>query len=147
MADEVKVYDWEDEISDDGNGNFITLEDGAYDFEVIKFERGHYTPSASSKTPACNQANITIKISTADGDCYIMDKFPLASTMEWKASSFFRSVGLKKHGEPLKMRWGETIGCKGRAYITKTKGEKQDVYFNNVKNYFDPVKTEDDEWS
>ena len=147
MTDEVRVYDWEDEISDDGNGSFVTLEEGNYDFEVTKFERGHYTPSANSKTPACNQANITIKISTADGDCYITDKFPLASTMEWKASAFFRSIGLKKHGEPLKMRWNETIGCKGRAFITKTKGEKQDIYFNNVKNYLDPVKTEDDEWS
>lgn len=147
MADEVKVYDWDDEISDDGNGSFVTLEEGSYDFEVTKFERGHYTPSANSKTPACNQANITIKISTKDGDAYIVDKFPLASTMEWKASAFFRSIGLKKHGEPLKMRWTETIGCKGRVYITKTKGEKQDVFFNNVKNYIDPVKTEDDEWS
>lgn len=147
MADEVKIYDWDDEISDDGNGSFITLEEGNYDFEVTKFERGHYTPSANSKTPACNQANITIKIHTNDGDCYIVDKFPLASTMEWKASAFFRSIGLKKHGEPLKMRWGETIGCKGRAFITKTKGEKQDVFFNNVKSYLDPVKTEDDEWN
>lgn len=147
MAEEVKVYDWDDEISDDGNGTFITLEEGSYDFEVTKFERGHYTPSANSKTPACNQANITIKISTKDGDAYIVDKFPLASTMEWKASAFFRSIGLKKHGEPLKMRWTETIGCKGRVYITKTKGEKQDVFFNNVKNYIDPVKTEVDEWS
>lgn len=146
MAEEVKVYDWDDEISDDGNGSFVTLEEGSYDFEVTKFERGHYTPSANSKTPACNQANITIKISTKDGDAYIVDKFPLASTMEWKASAFFRSIGLKKHGEPLKMRWTETIGCKGRAYITKTKGEKQDVYFNNVKNYLDPVKV-DDEWN
>jgi hypothetical protein len=146
MAEEVKVYDWDDEISDDGNGSFVTLDEGNYDFEVTKFERGHYTPSANSKTPACNQANITIKISTKDGDAYIVDKFPLASTMEWKASAFFRSIGLKKHGEPLKMRWTETIGCKGRAYITKTKGEKQDVYFNNVKNYLDPVKV-DDEWS
>ena len=146
MAEEVKVYDWDDEISDDGNGSFVTLDEGNYDFEVTKFERGHYTPSANSKTPACNQANITIKISTKDGDAYIVDKFPLASTMEWKASAFFRSIGLKKHGEPLKMRWTDTIGCKGRAYITKTKGEKQDVYFNNVKNYLDPVKV-DDEWS
>ena len=146
MAEEVKVYDWDDEISDDGNGSFVTLDEGNYDFEVTKFERGHYTPSANSKTPACNQANITIKISTKDGDAYIVDRFPLASTMEWKASAFFRSIGLKKHGEPLKMRWTETIGCKGRAYITKTKGEKQDVYFNNVKKYLDPVKV-DDEWS
>ena len=147
MAEEVKVYDWEDEISDDGNGNFVTLEDGDYDFEVVKFERGHFTPSASSKTPACNQANITIKIHTDAGDCYIVDKFPLASTMEWKASSFFRAIGLKKHGEPLKMRWPESIGCKGRVRIKKTQGNKDGVYFNNVDHYNDPVKVEDDEWS
>ena len=153
---EVKVYDWDDEIEDDGEGKaFVILEEGDYDFEVSKFERGHYTPSADAKTPSCNMAIITIKISTDEGDAYIMDKFPLASTMEWKVSSFFRSVGLKKHGEPIKMVWNESIGCKGRAHITKSEGTKRDgVFFNNVGRYIDPVakpkkkdESGDDEWS
>lgn len=149
MNDEVKVLDWDDEVEFDGEDrDFVTLEEGDYDFEVTKFERGHYTPGTNAKTPACNQANITLKISTKDGDSYILDRFPLASTMEWKISSFFRSVGLKKHGEKLKMKWQEAIGLKGRAHITKTTGQKENVFFNNVGYYIDPVaKGEDEEWS
>ena len=65
MAEEVKVFDWDDEIQEDGEQKtFVTLEEGDYEFEVTKFERGHYTPSASAKTPACNQANMTLKIQT-----------------------------------------------------------------------------------
>lgn len=149
--DEVKVLDWDDEIEDDGNsGSFVTLEEGDYQFEVTKFERGHYTPKPGAKTPACNQANITLKIETANGNAYVTDKFPLATTMEWKISAFFRSVGLKKHGEKLRMRWNEAIGLKGRAHITKDEGSKGGVFFNNIDYYIDPVATtnkEDEEWS
>ena len=149
MAEEVKVYDWDDEIEDDGEQrDFVILEEGDYEFEVHKFERGHYTPKAGAKTPACNQAMMTLKITSDDGDCYITDNFPLASTMEWKASAFFRSIGMKKHGEKLKMQWAESIGKKGKAHITKTTGSKENVFFNNVSKYIDPVaQTEDDEWS
>ncbi len=149
MAEEVKVYDWDDEIEDDGEQrDFVTLEEGDYEFEVYKFERGHYTPKAGAKTPACNQAMMTLKITSDDGDCYITDNFPLASTMVWMASAFFRSIGMKKHGEKLKMQWSESIGKKGKAHITKTTGSKENVFFNNVGKYIDPVaQTEDDEWS
>lgn len=149
MADEAKVFDWDDEIEYDGEDrSFVTVEEGDYDFEVVKFERSHYTPKAGAKTPACNQADVTLKIATDEGDCYVTDRFPLATTMEWKISAFFRSIGLKHHGERLKMKWNEAIGCTGRAHITKTKGNNDNVFFNNVGKYIDPpVSTEEDEWS
>ena len=143
-AEEVKVFDWDDEVEFDGEGggDFVTLEPGTYDFEVHKYERGTFTPkSENSKTPACNQIEITLKISTADGDAYVKDRFPLASTFEWKISSFFRSIGLKKHGERLRMQWDKAVGEKGRAKITKTKGNSDNIFFNNVDSYLDPVAT------
>lgn len=148
MSD-VTILDWDDEIENDGEGgSFVTLEEGDYDFTVNKFERGHYTPSATAKTPACNQAEITLKISTDAGDAYVMDRFPLASSMEWKISAFFRSIGMKKHGERLKMDWKGSIGQSGKVHITKTAGSKGDVFFNNVGYYIDPVaKGEDEEWN
>lgn len=150
MSEEVKVFDWEDEIEDDGEGiSFITLEEGDYEYEVTKFERGHFTPKKEGKTPACNMAIMTLKIETNAGACFITENFPLASTMEWKASAFFRSIGLKKHGEKLKMKWGEAIGCKGHAHIIKTAGSKENTFFNNVKYFIDPVAKaeEEEEWS
>lgn len=148
MSDEVKVFDWDDEIQDDGEErNYVTLEEGDYDFEVTKFERGHFTPQKKdSKTPACNQANITLKISTEEGDCFITERFPLASTMEWKISAFFRSVGLKQHGEKLQMKWSDALGLKGRAHVIKTAGTNENIYFNNIKYYIDPPAKEVDEW-
>lgn len=155
MSD-VRVFDWDDVIEYDGDErSFVTLEEGDYDFEVIKFERGHYTPSPEAKTPACNMAVITLKISTDEGDCLITDKFPMASTMEWKISAFFRSIGLKKHGEKLRMEWQQALGCTGRAHVIKVAGTQNDgVYFNNIGRFIDPVakakesKSEvDDEWS
>ena len=149
MAEDAKVFDWDDEIEFDGEDReFVTLEEGDYEFEVVKFERSHYTPGQNAKTPSCNQADITLKIQTAAGDAFVVDRFPLASTMEWKISSFFRAIGLKKHGEKLKMKWTESIGCKGKAHITKTPGKTDGVFFNNVGRYIDPVaKAEDDEWN
>lgn len=149
---EVTVFDWEDEIVNDGEDKeFIVLEPGEYAFEVNKFERSTYTPSANAKTPACKMALVTIKISTKEGDCYIVDKFPMASTMEWKISSFFRSIGMKKHGEPIKIDWEGAIGKTGICKVTKTEGTKKDgVFFNNIDRYVDPRATTeggDDEWS
>lgn len=150
MSEETKVFDWDDEVVNDGEeSSFVTLEPGEYEFEVTKFERGSYTPSANAKTPACNQALMTLRITTDDGICNIVEKFPLASTMEWKIRAFFRSIGKCKHGEPYKMDWQGAIGCKGRAKITKTAGKKDDRYFNNVDKFVDPKAgtEEDDEWS
>lgn len=145
------AFDWDAEIEDDGKGGFITLEEGNYDFEVHKFERGNYTPSPTSSLPACPQAIITLRITTPDGDTYVTDKLQLCSKMEWKLSSFFRSIGLKKHGEKLVMKWDKVLGCKGKARITKTQStQKENVYFNNVDYYIDPVAKADggdDTWS
>ena len=147
MAEETKVFDWDDEIENDGEErNFVTLEDGDYSFEVVKFERSFYKPSANAKTPACNQADITLLIKTEEGDCFIVDKFPLSSTMEWKISAFFRAVGLKKRGERLKMQWKESIGLTGKAHITKTQGKNDGVFFNNIARYIDKEE-EEEEWS
>ena len=149
MNEEVRLFDWDDEIENDGADEFVVVEEGDYDFEVTKFARSHYTPKAGAKTPPCNQADVTLAIHTDEGDCYVVDHFPLASTMEWKISAFFRAIGLKQHGERLRMKWNESIGCRGRAHITKVPGTKNDgVFFNNVGRYIDPVlKAEDAEWS
>ena len=155
MAEENITFDWDDTIEDDGNGGFVTLEEGDYDFEVHKFERAYYQPSATSTLPACNMAVLTLKVKTADGDAYITDNLQLCSKMEWKLSAFFRSIGLKKHGEKLVMKWDKVPGCKGRARISKTEGSKKPgVFFNNVDYYIDPAAKPseeanggDDTWS
>lgn len=135
-----ETFDWDDEILDDGEQrDFIVLEPGEYEFEVYNFERAFYTAKADGKLPDCNEADITLKISTDEGDAFVKDKFYLVKACEWKISSFFVSIGLKKHGEPLRMDWNGSIGLTGRCKVTKDKGTKNDeVYFNNVKSYVAP---------
>ena len=142
--DDVKVYDWDDEIENDDQ--FITLEEGDYDFTVTNFERG--LQDQTEKLPQCNKAIITLKVANAT----VTENFPLCSTMEWKAAAFFRAIGMKKHGEKSKMDWKGAIGKSGRCHIKKTPGTKNNgTYFNNVDKYYDFVETKpaagDDTWN
>lgn len=152
MSEEMKTFDWDDFIEDDGEErSFITLEEGDYDFEVYKFERGYYTAKPGGKLPNCNMAIMTLKVSGDDGDAYVSDRFYLTESTEWRISAFFRSIGMKKHGEKLRMKWDDAVGCTGRAHFTKDPGNNPDVYFNNVKYYIDPpaqpAKEDGDPWS
>lgn len=143
--DNMKTFDWEDEIEKDDQ--FVTLEEGDYDFTVINFERG--LQDKTDKLPQCNKAIITLKVE----DATIVENFPLCASMEWKASGIFRAVGMKKHGEKLKMKWPDLIGKTGRCHIIKRQGTTNSgTYFNNVSKYYDYVETKpaaggDDTWS
>lgn len=135
MNNDLTTFDWDDEIENDGQ-EFVTLEDGDYDFTVSAFERGQY--SGSEKIPACNMAIVTIKIDQDGRSAFIRNNFYLVSSCEWKISEFFRSIGMKKHGEKLRMKWGEIVGCTGRCHVNKEPGRNQDVFFNNVTKFHDP---------
>ena len=41
----------------------------------------------------------------------------LYKTMEWKLSSFFRSIGQKQRGQRLVMNWNRVVGSQGRAHF------------------------------
>lgn len=153
MSDDMRTFDWDDIIENDGK-QFVVLEEGTYDFEVTGLEKSTYEPSATSKLPKCNMAIVSLTIRTDEGDAVIQDKLQMCAKMEWKLAAFFRSIGLKKHGEPLRMKWDAVIGCKGRAKVTKTPGTtNKDTFFNNIGFYVDPVikardnKAGDDTWS
>lgn len=147
--DENQIFDWEDEIQDDGEEReFVTLEPGTYDFEVTGFERAHHEHKEGGKAPSCPKAIVTIRISTAAGDCYIKENFLLYKKMEWKISTFFVCVGMKKHGEKLTMAWDKTIGHTGKARINKTPGNEPGIFFNHVDAWLAPKEEEsEDEWS
>ena len=51
--------DWNDAIENDGQ-EFVTLEEGDYNFTVTGFERGRFP--GSLKIPPCNKAAITIAV-------------------------------------------------------------------------------------
>ena len=101
------AMDWNDAIEDDGQ-EFILLEEGDYNFVVRDFERGHFPGSA--KLPACNKATLTLEVETREGSAFVKTDLILCRTLEFRISSFFRSIGQKKHGERLVMNWNKVPG-------------------------------------
>ena len=131
---------WEDQINVDGE-QFITLEEGDYDFTVTCFERGRFPGSA--KIPACNKAVLTLTVNTPDGTANVKYDLILWSSLEWKISAFFRAIGQKKSGEAFVPRWNQVVGARGRAHFkprkyTTKEGEERTV--NDVASFYDAAQ-------
>lgn len=131
--------DWNDAIETDGQ-EFITLPEGDYIFTVTGFERGRFP--GSTKIPACNKAVLTLDVTTPQGTAKIHTDLILHKSLEWKLSSFFRCIGMKKHGERLVMDWSKVQGSTGKAHVivreyTSQDGSKRTV--NDVTKFLDPV--------
>lgn len=128
---------WDDEISND-SGSYILLDEGDYEFTVTTFERARFPGSA--KVPPCNKAVLTLAVETAEGTATTKYELIMYSTFEWKLSEFFRAIGQKKHGEPLRPRWNEVVGSRGRGRFkprTYTKKDGGEGTANNVEKLYD----------
>ena len=147
MADaEMKVFDWDDEISDDGSGEAlesVILPAGNYDFEVIKTEKGFYQPGPKSSLPPCNMVKAFLRVDGGElGKSLVVENLYLCERTEWKISAFLRSIGLKKQGEPVSVR--QLLHCdgeKGRCSVivdTFTGQDGQERKNNKLGRFFDP---------
>jgi len=130
--------EWDDVIENDGQ-EFIILPEGDYVYTVVGFERGWQNSTA--KIPkGCNKAILTLEIQTADGPARVMTNLLLIRSVEFKISAFFRSIGLKQHGERLVMNWNKVIGAKGMAHIKPRKytgNDGQERTANDVDRWID----------
>lgn len=144
MANEnEKIIGWDDEILNDGEYSSeenVVLPEGNYDFEVIKTEQAWF--DGSQKIPACNMAKVFLRVDGGElGKALCVENIYLLERLEWKASAFLRSIGLKKHGEPI--AWRQLVHCdgeRGRCHVyvdefTRRDGETKQS--NKVKNFFD----------
>ncbi len=130
------VFDWEDEINNE-SVEYPILPEGDYTFFIEKFERGIF--DGSEKLPACKKATVYFKIYGADDTVTISENFLLCAALEWKLSALFLSVGLKKHGEPIKMKWNEITGKTGRCHIYVDNYKKKDGsqgQSNKIKKFY-----------
>ena len=145
MADnnENRAVDWDDQITDDGEYSGeenVVLPEGNYPFEVIKTEKAWY--DGSSKIPACNMAKVFLRVDGGElGKTLCVENIYLLERLEWKAASFLRSIGLKKHGEPTE--WRKLVQCVGetgrcRVYVDEYDGKDgQKKNSNKIKNFYD----------
>ena len=142
MAENMKVYDWDDEITNDGEESFETelLPAGNYNFEVIKVEKGFF--DGSEKLPPCNKATVYLRIDGGElGTGLCVEQLFLCEKCEWKAAAFMRSIGLKKHDEPIPWRQlthcdGETGRCK--ILVDEFKSNNGELRRNNkIDKFYD----------
>ena len=130
-----KTLTWDSTIENDGSDKKL-LPEGDYHFTVINFERGSFPGSA--KMGPCPKASLTLDVE----DTIVHDDLYLHQKMEWRLSQFFRSIGLKKHGEACVMNWNAVLYATGMVHIVITQytdknGNTHDV--NKVAKYLDPV--------
>ena len=134
-----REFGWDDEIVDEG-GEYKPLPEGNYEFTVNKVERAR--SKDNSKTgglPSCNMAKVTFSVWGPDSSREITENFVLHSKMEWKLSQLFLSVGMKKHGEPLRMNWTEIVGKKGKCQVSIknfTKRDGSEGTGNEIKKFY-----------
>lgn len=134
--DDFREYGWEDEISDEGK-EFVLLPEGDYDFTVSKVDRARH--NGSEKVPPCNMAKVTVTVWGAPDCIEITENLFLCNKFEWKLSQFFLALGLKKHGEPLRMNWGVVPGKRGKCHVyvdTYTKKDGSEGKSNKIKKFY-----------
>ena len=139
-AQPIKGLDWNSTINDDGN-EFMVFPEGDYVFRVTNLEKTFQ--QATARIPnGCNKALMTFQLTDENGrTTSFKDGLLLVSTMEWKLSSFFRSIGLKKHGEQLIMDWSKVVGACGKAHIGVREWIDQNgntKKSNQIEKFLDP---------
>lgn len=142
MDTEGRELGWEDMIVNDGN-DYEPVPEGDYDFTIEKFERGR--SKGEGKLPPCNMATVYFTIHDRGRDVTVRENFLLHSKLEWKLSELFRSVGLKKEGEQLRMNWPALPGLTGRAKVIVEPGTKDpSKRFNRIDKLYpkEPKKFE-----
>lgn len=122
MSDFERELGWDDQIADEG-GEYEPLPEGDYNFTVKSVERAR--SKGEGKLPACNMAKVTLTVH-GDRDREITVNLVLHSTLEWKLSQFFLSIGMKKHGEPLHMNWPGAVTKTGNCHVTVRTFKKKD---------------------
>lgn len=146
MAEVVdKEFAWNDEIGNDG-AEYQMIEPGEYAFQVKTFERGRY--KGGEKIPACNMATLSFAIFDNDGNevgTIQRHNLILHSKCEAFICAFFRAIGSRKHGEKITMDWSKVVTSRGRCVIAvkklpSTKNPGEEMTFNEIKKFLDPVE-------
>lgn len=143
MADnEVKFFSFDSEIEQDAP-EFILLPEGDFPFMIQGIEKATYTGNSEKIGKGCPMVVLEIVIRSPKGNTSVKDKLYLSSTMEWKLSSFFRSIGMKKHGQKFKMDFSPNIiGKEGLCHIkqeTWVGDDGKERTSNRIDKYLDPI--------
>lgn len=134
--------DWDDVISNDGQ-EFVILPEGDYEFEVSNVERGRFP--GGPKLPACNKVIVTLVVHTPEGIATAKTDLIMHRSLEWKICSFFTAIGLRKHGDQIRMDWKGAVGRHGMAHFKPRSYQKKnggEGTTNDVDHFIEPSGSE-----
>lgn len=136
IPDTLTELDWDSEISQESS--YTVLPEGEYPFTVTAFERGYH--NGSEKLPPCHKAILTVEINGGErGKATVKHNLFVSRKTEGLLCEFFISLGLKKHGEPLRMNWASVPGAKGRCKVgIRTYNGNE---YNEIKKFLEPSAT------
>lgn len=138
---EERELGWNDTITKD-NEEFPLLPPGDYPFQIDYYERARHSGVKSngepSKIPACAKAIVHFNVFGQSGETVsLKQEYLLWGTLQFKLSELFRSVGLKKEGEPLQMNWDALPGLRGRCKVTQVQGSRDpSKTFNQIDKLY-----------
>ena len=123
---------------------FELLEPGEYTFTLQKYSKEFFHSTRPDSKIKDGTPMVKLEFIVTDGEHsnYVYNTLFLRKDFEWKISSFFLSVGLKKHNEPLRIDFDSAIGKKGRCKITKrsyTKQTGETVESNDIASFLEPT--------
>ena len=105
------IIGWDDEVSNDGN---TLLPDGdEVEVTVAEVERGYCKDGSTPQV----KLTFTAESLKGYGTTTIVDYIKMTRKSEWKLCELFTALGLRKHGERLKLRW-DLNGMKTRATVS-----------------------------
>lgn len=128
------ALDWNSEIEE----TYLDLPDGTYDFTVVELERGHYEPKPDGKIKEpCPQVKVYVEVKDPNSDqkAKINTLLILHTRTKGLLCNFFRSIGVMKKGESLKMDWN-VIGKTG-----KLKLSHNDKNYMQIEKFLSPEET------
>lgn len=128
---------WDDDIAASEEPQHVTLPAGDYPFEVIKFERDHF--SGSAKMSPCKKAVYTLRITAPDGrQTTLRHQLFVHKDRIQGISAFFVSLGMAKWGESFRPNWNGAVG--GRGVCKLGVREYNGNTYNEVKLFYAPEK-------
>lgn len=129
---------WEDVIQQDSAGGL--LPEGEYSFVITAVERMRH--GGSAKLPPCNKVILTLGVADEAGNSgQLKHNLFLHTKCEGLLCAFFLAIGLRQHGEALRMRW-DIIGRRGRCQISHrsyTGNDGVERKTNDIDRFLEPA--------
>ena len=130
------ILDYDGEISNDGESFAVLPDNDEVEFTVKEVERGRNKDGTKPQV----KMKLDCRSIAGNGRATVYDYITMTRKSEWKLCELFRAIGLRQHGETLKMRW-DIEGRTGRATVSLDEfvgrdGDKRQS--NKIKHYLEP---------